>query len=52
MIGGTVWLRKKPTNLPVVLEVNGVVSMKRINMYIDHDSSVRVCFSNIPAYFA
>ena len=38
MIGETGWK-------PVVLEVNGIVSMKRIDMYIDHESSVRVCFA-------
>ena len=32
--------------LPVVCEVNGVVTMKPIDMYILHDSSVGVCFVN------
>ena len=46
MIGEMGWLRKtKTTNPPVVLEVNGVVSMKQIDMYIDHESSVGGCFS-------
>ena len=44
--------KKQTTNLSVLLEVHGVVSMKQIDMYIDQDSSVGVCFSNIPAYFA
>ena len=46
--------KTKTTNPPVVLEAHGVLSMKRINMYIDHDRSVGVCFSNspTPAYFA
>ena len=38
--------------LPVVREVRGVVTMKTIDMYIHHDSSLVVCFSNISAYFA
>ena len=40
--------KTKTTNPSVVLEVYVVVglSMKRINMYIDHDSSVGVCFSS------
>ena len=38
--------------LPVVPEVSGVVSMKSIDMYILHDSSLVVSFSNILAYFA
>ena len=38
--------KTKTTYLPVTLEVYGVVSMKQIDiyMYIDHDSSVGVCF--------
>ena len=32
-------------NLPVVLEVNGVVNMKSIDMYIGHDRSVGVCLA-------
>ena len=35
---------------PVVREVGGVVTMKSIDMYIVHDSSFVVCFSNISAY--
>ena len=40
MIAGTGFEKKK--NPPVVLEVYGVegLSMKRIDMYIDHDRSV------------
>ena len=38
--------------LPVVREVSGVVTMKSINMYILHDSSLVFCFSNICAYLA
>ena len=37
--------------LPVVREVSGVVTMKSIDMYIVHDSSLLLCFSNILAYF-
>ena len=37
--------------LPVVHKVYGVVSMKSIDMYILHDSSLVVSFSNILAYF-
>ena len=33
--------------LPVVHEVSGVVTMKSIDMYIIHDSSLLLCFSNI-----
>ena len=53
MIVGTD-LKIKPTNPPVFLEVCVVVglSTKSIDMYILHDSSVGVCFSNILAYFA
>ena len=36
---------KKTKSEPVVLELNGVVSMKSIDMYIHHDSSVGVCFA-------
>ena len=38
--------KTKTTNPPVVFEVYGVegLNMKRIDMYIDHDSSVGVCF--------
>ena len=32
--------------LPVICEVNGIVTMKPIDMYILHDSSVGVCFVN------
>ena len=35
--------------LPVVRKVSGVVTMKSIDMYILHDSSLVVCFSNISA---
>ena len=38
--------------LPVVREVSGVLTMKSIDMYIIHDSSLLLCFSNISAYFA
>ena len=38
--------------LPVVHEVSGIVTMKSIDMYILHESSLVVCFSNISAYFA
>ena len=38
--------------LPVVREVSGVVTMKYIDMYILHDSSLVLCFTNISAYFA
>ena len=38
--------------LPVVHERSGVVTMKSIDMYILHDSSLVVSFSNISAYFA
>ena len=38
--------------LPVVHERSSVVSMKSIIMYILHDSSLVVSFSNISAYFA
>ena len=38
--------------LPVVHEVGGVVTMKSIDMYIVHDSSLVVSFPNISAYFA
>ena len=38
--------------LPVVRERSGVVTMKLIDMYIVHDSSLVVSFSNISAYFA
>ena len=38
--------------LPVVRKVSGVLTMKSIDMYIVHDSSLVVCFSNISAYFA
>ena len=34
-----------------VREVSGIVTMKSIDMYIVHDSSLVVCFSNIWAYF-
>ena len=43
---------KCPLRLPVVRQVSGVVTMKSIDMYILHDSSLVVCFSNISAYFA
>ena len=33
--------------LPVVSEVGGVITMKSIDMYIIHDSSLVVSFSNI-----
>ena len=36
-------------SLPVVHKVSGVVTMKSIDMYILHDSSLVVCFSNISA---
>ena len=36
----------------MVRERSGVVTMKSIDMYIVHDSSLVVCFSNISAYFA
>ena len=39
-------------DLPVVCKVNGVVSMKSMDMYILHHISLVVCFSNISAYFA
>ena len=38
--------------LPVVHERSDVVTMKSIDMYILHDSSLLVSFSNISAYFA
>ena len=38
--------------LPVVCEVNGVVSMKPIDMYILHDSSVGVCFPPFSPFHA
>ena len=38
--------------LPVVREVGAVVTMKAIDMYIVHDSSLVVSFSNILVYFA
>ena len=38
--------------LPGVRKVSGVVTMKSIDMYILHDSSLVVSFSNISAYFA
>ena len=38
--------------LPVVRERSGVVTIKLIDMYIVHDSSLVVSFSNILAYFA
>ena len=40
---------KQTTNLPVVFEVYGVegLTKKSISMYILHDRSVGVCFSNI-----
>ena len=42
---------KMSLGLPVVREVSGVVTMKSIDMYIVHDSSLVVGFSNISAYF-
>ena len=36
----------------MVCERSDVVSIKSIDMYILHDSSLVVCFSNISAYFA
>ena len=38
--------------LPGVRKVSGVVTMKSIDMYIVHDSSLVVSFLNILAYFA
>ena len=38
--------------LPVVSKVSNVVTMKSMDMYILHDSSLMVSFSNISAYFA
>ena len=38
--------------LPVVHDRIDVVTMKSIDMYILHDSSLVVCFSNMSAYFA
>ena len=35
--------------LPLVREVSGVVTMKSIDMYIVHESSLLLCFSNISA---
>ena len=36
---------------PVVRKVSGIVTMKSVDMYILHDSSLVVSFSNISAYF-
>ena len=46
-------LRKnnESTCCPRGIRQYGRVSMKSINMHIGHDSSVGVCFANIPAYF-
>ena len=55
MIGVTGWLRKtKKQRKPAVFEVNGVegLTMESIVMYIGHDRSVGVCFSNRLVYFA
>ena len=38
--------------LPVVRKVSGIVSMKSIDMYILHERSLVVCFSNMSTYFA
>ena len=56
MIGETGWLRqtnKQTTNLPVVLEVYGIEGLtnKSIDMYIDHDSSVRGLFLEYTGVF-
>ena len=60
-VGVTIFCFAKITNhhffkcrlgLPVVRKRNGVVTMISIDMYILHDSSLVVCFSNISAYFA
>ena len=52
MIAGTGF--EKKTTLPVFLEVNGVegLTMKLIDMYVLHDSSLVVSFSNISAYLS
>ena len=45
------WFFKCCSGLPVVCKVNGVVTMKSIDMYIVHDSSLVLCFSNILGIF-
>ena len=49
---GVCFLKYHFIGLPVVRMVSGVISMKSIDMYIPHDSSLVVCFSNISTYFA
>ena len=46
--------KTKTTNPPVVFEVYSVEDLTKtlIDMYILHDSSLVVCSSNTPAYFA
>ena len=46
--------KTKTTYPPVVFKVNGVegLNMKWIDVYIDYDSTVGVCFSYITTYFA